>query len=151
MSVSREGVARPPSQLTFMLVEFHRTFDILCNRHPTLDVPDDVADLRRALLDEEVDELKEALAAGDLVGVADALADIAHVVAGTAVTFGIDLDLVLAEVHRSNMTKLGPGGRPVKSPAGRVLKGPGYVRPEIESLLSGQPALPVGRPSRRPS
>ena len=40
----------------------------------------------------------------DLIGIADALADIVYVVYGTALTYGIDLDSVLREVHRSNMS-----------------------------------------------
>lgn len=39
--------------------------------------------------------------------IAGPLADIVYVAYGTAVTYGIDLDMVLAGVHRSNMSKLG--------------------------------------------
>ena len=35
----------------------------------------------------------------------DALADIAYVAYGAAVTYGIDFDAALREVHRSNMSK----------------------------------------------
>lgn len=43
----------------------------------------------------------------------------------------------LAEVHRSNMSKLGPDGQPVMSPAGRLEKGPNYSPPNLEKVLNG--------------
>jgi predicted HAD superfamily Cof-like phosphohydrolase len=91
--------------------------------------------LRQSLIDEEVGELRAAAAAGDLVGVADALADIVYVAYGTAHTYGIDLDAVLDEVHASNMTKLGSDGAPVRRADGKVLKGPDYRPPDITTAL----------------
>lgn len=57
--------------------------------HPTAALPPGLADLRQALLDEEVAELHEAAAAGDTVKIADALGDIMYVLGGTAVTYGL--------------------------------------------------------------
>lgn len=74
----------------------------------------------------------------DHVEVADALADIVYVAYGTALTYGIDLDAVLQEVHRSNMSKLGPDGRPILREDGKVLKGPGYFPPAIGEVLRTQ-------------
>jgi predicted HAD superfamily Cof-like phosphohydrolase len=93
------------------------------------------------LLEEEVRELQEAISSCDLIAVADALADITHVVAGTAVTLGIDLDAVLREVQRSNLTKLDASGRPLKSAAGRVLKSDRYERPDLAGVLTAQRPL----------
>ncbi|MDB5177549.1 MAG: hypothetical protein JWN75_1217 [Candidatus Saccharibacteria bacterium] len=39
------------------------------------------------------------------------------------------------EVHRSNMSKLGPDGKPVTDGAGRVVKGPGYSRPDLTKFI----------------
>ena len=72
---------------------------------------------------------------GDLVGIADALADIVYVAYGTALTYGIDLDAVLHEVHRSNMSKLGSDGKPLIREDGKVLKSERYFPPDIESVL----------------
>jgi predicted HAD superfamily Cof-like phosphohydrolase len=75
-----------------MLREFHASKQIHAGwmpDHPTAALPPRLADLRQALLDEEVAELHDALAAGDLVGIADALGDIAYVLGGTAVTYGL--------------------------------------------------------------
>lgn len=45
-----------------------------------------------------------------------------------------------AEVHRSNMTKLGDDGKPVHDGAGRVVKGPRYERPDLVSILKKEAA-----------
>jgi len=80
---------------------------------PSADIDHALARLRVALLQEEVGEFVAASERGDLNGVADALADIVYVAYGTALTYGIDLDAVLREVHRSNMSKLGSDGKPL--------------------------------------
>lgn len=91
------------------------------------------AELRQKLLDDEVQELRDAVAARDLVEAADAIADIVYAAVGTAVELGIPFDAVLAEVHRSNMTKLIP---PIQvREDGKILKGPRYDPPDIAPLL----------------
>jgi predicted HAD superfamily Cof-like phosphohydrolase len=92
-----------------------------------------LAKLRVALLQEEVGEFITASEKGDLVAIADALADIAYVVYGTALTYGIDLDSALREVHRSNMRKLGNDGKPLIRDDGKVLKSERYFPPDIAS------------------
>ncbi len=71
----------------------------------------------------------------DRVEVADALGDIAYVVFGAALSFGIDLDAVVDEIHRSNMSKLGEDGKPIYREDGKVLKGSGYFRPDLKKVL----------------
>ena len=70
---------------------------------------------------------------------ADALADLVYVVYGMALETGIDLAAVLAEVQRSNMSKLGSDGRPVYREDGKVLKGPGYFPPDVGGVLGIDP------------
>ena len=88
------------------VAEFHRTF-----RLPVLDTPQIPAAercrLRVNLLQEELDELKEAIANDDLVEAADALADLEYVLAGAILEFGLGerFRQVFDEVHRSNMSK----------------------------------------------
>lgn len=50
-------------------------------------------------------EFAEAAFRGDKVAMADALADLLYVTLGSASVFGINLEEVFREVHRSNMTK----------------------------------------------
>jgi predicted HAD superfamily Cof-like phosphohydrolase len=89
-----------------MVEEFHRQFEILVNRTPT--IPDEATHrLRVRLIEEEFSELKEALGKQELVGIAKELADLLYVVYGTAVSYGIDMAPVFCEVHRSNMSKIG--------------------------------------------
>ena len=71
----------------------------------------------------------------DTVETADALADLIYVIYGMALETGIDLASVLAEVQRSNMSKLGADGKPVYREDGKVLKGPGYFPPNVEAVL----------------
>ena len=71
----------------------------------------------------------------DTVEAADALADLVYVIYGMALETGIDLAAVLAEVQRSNMSKLGADGRPVYREDGKVLKGPGYFPPDVAGTL----------------
>ena len=97
-------------------------------------------ELRVDLIEEEVGELNEAIfdASGDLVEVADALADILYVVYGAGHAFGIDLDKCFSEVHRSNMSKLGEDGKPIYREDGKVLKGESFSEPNLKEVLYDQ-------------
>tara|TARA_R110000823_G_scaffold120297_2_gene244967 strand:+ start:511 stop:888 length:378 start_codon:yes stop_codon:yes gene_type:complete len=95
----------------------------------------DIIRLRVALIEEELQELRDAIADRDMIEVADALTDILYVVYGAGQAFGIDLDECYNEVHRSNMTKLGEDGRPMKDADGKVMKGPNYEPPNLEQFL----------------
>ena len=94
-------------------------------------------DLRIDLIQEELGELKDAIVNGDgtLVDVADALSDLLYVVYGAGHSFGIDLDNCFAEVHRSNMSKLGEDGKPIYREDGKVLKGPNFSEPDLERVM----------------
>src|SRR5262249_982854 len=100
-----------------MVKEFHAKFDVSDSRVPDINRH---RSLRLALIDEERRELGVALDSDDVVGVADALADLLYVVIGSALQWGIPIERVFAEVHRSNMTKEGGG----KRADGKILKGP---------------------------
>lgn len=117
-----------------LLREFHRGFLLPLRNAPELGRAGE-RQLRFTLQEEETKELEEALSTNDLIETADALADIVYVAYGTAVQFGIDLDAVLAEVHRSNMSKLGPDGRPIVREDGKILKGPNYFPPDVAGVL----------------
>ena len=73
----------------------------------------------------------------DLVGTADALADLIYVIYGYALELGIPLSTVLQEVHSSNMSKLDPTtGQPIYREDGKVLKGSNFREPDIGGILS---------------
>lgn len=145
--------------------EFHDAFGIPCGRYPAVPSLATVK-LRLSLIAEEFEELLEACGASgmayshhddeyvadviengisrvrldsvDIVEVADALGDLLYVCMGMALSFGIDLPAVLAEVHRSNMTKLGPDGKPTYREDGKVTKPAGWTPPDIEGVLNRQ-------------
>lgn len=92
--------------------------------------------IRLQLVQEELAELAEAMLEGSTVGCLDALTDLTYVVDGTYLTTGLGHYKLaaLAEVHRSNMSKLGPDG-PITSSAGRIVKGPSYSPPDLRAVL----------------
>jgi predicted HAD superfamily Cof-like phosphohydrolase len=124
------------------VLQFHHAFGLPGAARPRQAVPASLAELRIALLVEEVQEFADAARSGDLVALADALADIAYVTYGAALTYGVDLDAVLREIHRSNMSKLGADGRPVLRSDGKVLKPATYRPPNVKAVLAIQPPLP---------
>ena len=101
---------------------------------------EEVCDLRVDLIDEEFDELREAIYTkeGTLVDVADALTDLLVVIYGAGHAFGIDLDECFKEVHRSNMSKLGTDKKPIYRNDGKVLKGPNYKEPNLTVTMYGK-------------
>lgn len=117
-----------------MVREFHERFGLDIGRRPTKPTRK-LSRLRFDLLEEEFDELADAEDRRDLVEIADALGDMVYVIYGTAIAYGIDLDAVIAEIHRSNMSKLAADGTVVRREDGKVLKGPDYFKPDIAAVL----------------
>jgi len=112
---------------------FHQAFGQRIGEKP--EFPDrEERILRRKLITEEFDELTDAEFANDLVKVADALADLIYIACGTAVSYGIPLDDVFAEVHRSNMAKL-VDGKVIRRADGKVQKPEGWTAPDIKGVL----------------
>lgn len=91
--------------------------------------------LRYELIEEELEELDDALLDSDIVEVADALTDLLYVVYGAGHAFGIDLDACFAEVHRSNMSKLDAQGQILRRDDGKVLKSDLYSPPDLKPIL----------------
>lgn len=117
-----------------MVKQFHVTYGLPIVEtpgHPT----EDRIKLRRDLISEEYWEYDRAVEKGDLINLAQELADILYVVYGAALEYGIPLDEVVAEVHRANMSKLDSDGSVLRRSDGKVLKGPNYKAPDIEKVL----------------
>ena len=96
---------------------------------------DKINDLRINLIEEELNEFKEAVSKKDLKEVADALTDILYVTYGAGHAFGINLDDCFEEVQKSNMSKLGDDGNPIYNEQGKVMKGPKYFKPNLNKFL----------------
>jgi len=88
------------------VAEFHQTFNLPILENPV--IPDsERCKLRINLIEEELNELKEAIEANDLTEVADAFCDIQYVLSGAILEFGLgdNFKLLFEEVQRSNMSK----------------------------------------------
>jgi len=123
-----------------MVSNFIRVMDFMNNFGQEVkynpEFPDEkVQKLRISLIEEELEELKEAMGKEDMVGVADALTDILYVTYGAGAAFGIDLDKCFEEVHSSNMSKLDRNGHPIYRNDGKILKGPDYFEPNLEKIV----------------
>ena len=94
-----------------------------------------INDLRYNLINEELEELKQAILNKDLLETADALTDILYVTYGAGHAFGIDLDRCFEEVQNSNMSKLGDDGKPIYNDSGKVMKGPNYFKPNLSKFV----------------
>lgn len=131
--------------------DFMLAYDQTVRTRPVDSLPEWEKMLRVQLLLEEVYELAEALnieVTGkptltcksrdvDPVAVADALTDLTYVLLGAYHTTGqacLALD-AFNEVHSSNMSKLGPDGRPLKNADGKVMKGPEYRPPSLGPIV----------------
>ena len=116
-----------------MVAEFHTGGCAYSQSAPAIP-PAEIADFRLEFIAEELAELREAVANNDLVKVADGLGDLLYVVYGAGLAFGIDLEPVFTEIHRSNMTKL---GGPVRDD-GKLLKPVWYEPPQLGPVLAAQ-------------
>ncbi len=101
------------------------------------------SELRIKLIAEEFKEFRDAVEALDIIEAADALGDLLYVVMGSFLAFGIDPNPVLAEIHRSNMTKAGGG----KRADGKIQKGPDYSPPDLVSVIRAQVEAAMERAS----
>ncbi|MFG2371923.1 MazG nucleotide pyrophosphohydrolase domain-containing protein [Streptomyces sp. NPDC048504] len=120
-----------------MVREFHLAFGLDARTTPT-EVAPDLAAHRGELLAEEAAEVAEVSVTGPLDRLAHELADVVYVAYGTALVHGVDLDAVIAEIHRANMTKIGPDGEIARRDDGKVLKGEHYEAPDVSGVLRRQ-------------
>jgi predicted HAD superfamily Cof-like phosphohydrolase len=96
--------------------------------------------LRHNLMDEENKEYLQAAINGDTVEVADALGDMLYILLGTMLEHGMQnhMEKVFGEIQRSNMSKMGEDGKPIRREDGKILKGPNYFRPNIKKIIYEQ-------------
>ena len=94
-----------------------------------------IVQLRIDLIQEELNELKDAINNNDIIEVADALTDILYVTYGAGHSFGINLDKCFNEVQDSNMSKLDENKQPIYNDNGKVMKGPNYFPPNLKKII----------------
>lgn len=115
-----------------MVAQFRHHFGLPVKSFPSIEGVD--LDLHEKLLAEELEEFIQAADDRDPVELLDALADLVYVAYGCALDCGFDLDAALAEVHRSNLSKLMPDGTVLRRDDGKVLKGPNFTPPDLRAL-----------------
>ena len=118
------------------VAEFHKAFKQQDGRWPQLLKVEDF-ELRHKLMQEENDEYLDACDNQSLVEIADALGDQLYILCGTILKHGMQhiIEEVFDEIHSSNMSKLGEDGKPVLREDGKILKGPGYFKPDINKFI----------------
>lgn len=136
----------PPLTLQSVLADvaaFHDAFSIRNAPAPEACPSEATIYLRHRLMAEENEEYLEAARAGDLVEVADALGDMLYILCGTILQHGMHniIEEVFLEIQRSNLSKLGDGGRPIHREDGKVMKGPNYRAPDLSFVTRYQSAL----------
>ena len=122
---------------------FMTTFGQEVKKKPSFS-SDKINNLRISLIEEELNEFKEAVSKKDLKEVADALTDILYVTYGAGHALGINLDNCFQEVQKSNMSKLGNDGKPIYNENGKVMKGPNYFKPNLEKIVVRWKVIIIG-------
>jgi predicted HAD superfamily Cof-like phosphohydrolase len=159
VTTAQQAVEGKRSLISLQVAEFHTAFGQVVNGTPT--IPDEaMVRLRARIVLEEAFEFAEALfdsasadvlhehfvsamrtieSAGidvDMEAAADALGDLDYVVEGSRLVLGVNGVPIAAEIHRANMSKLGPDGKPIKREDGKIVKPAGWTPPAIgEELL----------------
>lgn len=132
------------------LKEFHSKYGHFVLEASSTEIPSEVTFLRYRLIKEEVQETFDAMGIVrvddnvvqfdkekvNLAEIADGIADSIYVLVGTAISYGIPIDRVFREVHRSNMTKTALKAEIGQKYGTKTPKGPDYIPPDIEGILS---------------
>ena len=119
------------------VLEFQNAFGVESPTRPKL-LNKKRAELRHNLLQEEVDEIMTAIKGKDIVSLTDGVIDSMYILIGTAHEYGFAdrMEQLFDEVHRSNMSKMGPDGKPILRKDGKVLKPETYSPPKLEAILN---------------
>ena len=119
------------------LEQFHTAF-----RHPIdLDYPksgkslDRQRQFRRRLIEEEYEEVMNAIDTKKPDDVLKELCDLVYVCVGFATTYGWAFDPAFNRVHKSNMSKLDKEGNPIYREDGKVIKSDCYQPPKLKDLV----------------
>ena len=118
------------------LYRFHNAFDKpTCYTYPSKHTVNKLKTLRIKLINEEYEEVIEAIEKGNPDEVLKELCDLVYVCVGFAVTYGWSFDTAFSRVHDSNMSKLGKKGKPIYREDGKVFKSSMYIPPQLKDLV----------------
>lgn len=90
------------------------------------------------LLLEEAEEYLAAAKVSNQVEIADAIGDILYITFGFVTKHGLEdkIEAIFDEIHASNMSKLDVNRKPLVREDGKILKGPGYFKPNLAKILN---------------
>ena len=106
-----------------------------CSLEEKPELNSDQVRLYMDLITEEYNETLDAYNAGDVIEVADGIADMVWVIMGMASSLGIDFDAVWNEVKRSNMSKFTDGVAIRNPTTGKIMKPSTFSEPDLERVL----------------
>lgn len=155
-----KSVRIPTSDIRDQVEEFHHVMGLPVGDKPEVPSTNRLR-LRLNLIAEEFCELLEAVgvygtdiadvknevsyalgrvneASVNMVEVADALGDLDYVIEGMRLELGINGKPIADEIHRSNLSKVGPNGVVERREDGKVIKGPNFSPPDIHGELVKQ-------------
>ena len=112
-----------------MAIEFRTAYEVENSK--------DNRTMQLGLIVEEYNEFINAQANEPYENELKELADLVYVAFQYAENMEWDLEEALHRVHKSNMSKLGLDGKPIRRSDGKVLKGPNYAPPELKDLING--------------
>lgn len=114
--------------------EFRKKFGLENSDKPSAFMSDKERILYISLIEEEVNELVNALVMGDIVEIADGGIDSIYVILGALSRCGITAQPIWDEIQKTNMAKDGGSTRN----DGKILKPEGWVPPDVAGLIQNQ-------------
>lgn len=132
-----QSIFTPMKKQLQQVKEFQVAIGSEDSRTPTTHIPQRMKELRINLMQEELDEVKDAIKKEDIVNLAKELADVMYTVLGTAHTFGLSkyFEEVFEEVHKSNMTKVSNKSYLKMREDGKPQKTKRYIEPRLDIIL----------------
>jgi len=127
------------------IVDFHQKYGVPCAPTPSLPGhnlgdgrdPKEMADFRLKFMEEELQEFRDGMAAGDQAQCLDALVDLVYVAMGTACVMGMPWDAAWDAVQAANMSKVRAerAGDSKRGTAYDIVKPHGWTAPDIEAII----------------
>lgn len=120
--------------------QFHHSLGCTDPSYPTTKIAQRIKDLRINLMQEELDEVKQAIEKNDIINLSKELADVMYTVIGTVHAFGLTryFEQIFDEVHKSNMTKVNNKKYLKIREDGKPLKTKRYVEPSLDFIITAR-------------
>ena len=126
-------------QILEQVAEFQDATDQTVNQETSLLTLKE-ANLRYELMAEENTEYFAACVSKDKVEILDAVTDMLYILAGTINSHGLQdlIEPAFELVHQNNMTKVGPDGKVLRDPNGKILKPQGFQPVNLKQLFKDE-------------